>query len=702
MNQTSSVKNVQQKILVTAALPYANGKIHLGHLAGAYLPADIYVRFQRSMKREVLFICGSDEHGVPITITAEQEKTKPQNVVDRYHALNKAAFEQFGMSFDNYSRTSLPLHHETAKEFFLMFHAAGILKEKSEQQLFDPKARMFLPDRYVEGICPVCKNPDARGDQCEHCGTYLNPTELIDPKSKITGERPILRETSHWYFPLGTYQPRLEEYIREADQRDGWKENVLQYCRGWFKGGLQDRAVTRDLQWGVRVPLPGFENKVLYVWFDAVLGYVSSSKEWARAKGKEDLWKNYWCDSSTKYVAFIGKDNVVFHCIVFPAMLMAWNDNTGKDHYVLPENVPANEFLNFEGQKFSKSRAWGIDVDEFLTEFPADTLRYTLAMNLPESRDADFTWRDFQARTNNELADILGNFVNRTLTFTYRYFDGKIPATGAELTKREIDLRQTMIDTVDTSSACFEHYKFRDGTTAVMNLARAANQYFDHSEPWRSIRENPLQCANTIYHCLQLIRSLAILLEPVIPFGAMRMWKMLNLPGSPSAEGWKNAANLALQSGHRLGTPEILFTKIDDEQITNHMTQLRDATDSQPVQPSRNPAKPVKPVVVLDDFKKIDLRVAKVLNAEKIPKSSKLLKLKVSLGQEERQIIAGIAQHYSPEKLIGKKIIVVANLAPAILMGEESQGMLLAASDESGNLSILVLENDIEEGSLVK
>ena len=380
-----------KRYLVTAALPYANGAIHLGHIAGAYLPADIYVRYQRSMKRDVLFICGSDEHGVPITLTAEQENITPQDVVDRYHALNRAAFQRLGIRFDNYSRTSLPLHHETAKEFFLKLHSAGILKEKKEKQLYDEKSKMFLPDRYVEGTCPVCKNPEARGDQCEKCGTFLNPTELIDPKSKITGETPTVRETTHLYFPLGRYQKQLEKYIDEANRRDGWKENVLQYCRSWFKEGLQDRAVTRDLQWGVKVPLKGFENKVLYVWFDAVLGYISGTKEWASLNGLPEKWKDYWLDQSTKYVAFIGKDNVVFHCIVFPAMLMAWNENS-PEQYVLPENVPANEFLNFQGQKFSKSRGWGIDVDEFLDEFPPDMLRYTLAMNLPENRDADFTW----------------------------------------------------------------------------------------------------------------------------------------------------------------------------------------------------------------------------------------------------------------------------------------------------------------------
>ncbi|HLF15257.1 MAG TPA: methionine--tRNA ligase, partial [Bacteroidota bacterium] len=449
------------RTLVTAALPYANGKIHLGHLAGAYLPADIYVRYLRSMKRDVVFICGSDEHGVPITLTAEQEKITPQAVVDRYHAMNRSAFQKFGMSFDNYSRTSLPLHHETAREFFLRLLGNGVLTEKTESQLYDEQAGMFLPDRYVEGTCPVCKNPDARGDQCEKCGTFLNPTELIDPKSKISGRKPSVRETKHWYFPLGRYQARLEEYIREANVRDGWKQNVLQYCQGWFKEGLQDRAVTRDLDWGVRIPLPGVEKKVLYVWFDAVLGYISGTKEWALATGDPGKWKRYWTDPSTKYVAFIGKDNVVFHCIVFPAMLMAWNDSKGVERFNLPENVPANEFLNFEGQKFSKSRGWGIDVDEFLELFPADSLRYALAMILPESRDADFTWRDFQARHNNELADILGNFVNRTVTFAHTHFGGKFPdAAGATATAADAAVGAEILSAGKSAGEAYEQYRF--------------------------------------------------------------------------------------------------------------------------------------------------------------------------------------------------------------------------------------------------
>jgi len=690
-----------KRILVTAALPYANGKIHLGHLAGAGLPADIYARYQRSMKRDVVFICGSDEHGVPITISAEQEKTTPQAIVDRYHALNKVAFERLGVSFDHYSRTSLPVHHETVKEFFLALHSAGILREKKEKQFFDEKANMFLPDRYVEGTCPACQNPEARGDQCERCGTYLNPTDLITPRSKITGATPTLRETTHLYFPLGTYQGKLQAYIDRADKRDGWKENVLQYCGSWFKEGLQDRAVTRDLAWGVKVPLKGFEQKVLYVWFDAVLGYVSSTKEWAETTGQPDRWKQYWLDESTKFVAFLGKDNVVFHCIVFPAMLMAWNEHH-KDHFVLPANVPANEFLNFEGQKFSKSRGWGVDVDEFLDAFPPDTLRYTLTLNLPEYRDADFTWKDFQARTNNELADILGNFVNRTLTFAHGNFGGKIPSTPRfqELfTKGPGSTDEALVNEIrsaaDAAGASFEHYRFKDGALAAMNLVRFCNKYFNDHQPWKSLKDDRDRCALTINLCLQAIRSIAILIEPVLPFTAASIWDMLHLPGSPSGAGWNNVGVAFLKEGHPLGPVKMLFSKIEDDVIGRYLGKLP-RSDGSRAQDAGS-----KPQIDIDAFRKLDLRIARVIGAEKIPKADKLLKLRVLMGSEERQIVAGIAKHYAPEELVGKNIVVVANLAPAKIRGEESQGMLLAASDEDGKLSILITEKEMAGGSRV-
>jgi methionyl-tRNA synthetase len=692
--------SLPQRILVTAALPYANGPIHLGHLAGAYLPADIYVRFQRLRGRDVLFLCGSDEHGVPITLTADREGTTPQAVVDRYHAMNREAFRAFGMSFDNYSRTSLPLHHETAQEFFLTFHRRGILREKSERQFYDEKAQMFLPDRYVEGTCPVCGNPDARGDQCEKCGTFLNPMELRNPRSKISGQTPVVRETTHLYFPLGEFQDRLMAYIREKNREDGWKENVLRYCEGWFRDGLQDRAVTRDLDWGVRVPLAGYERKVMYVWFDAVLGYVSSGKEWAQHRGDPDAWKPYWLDPATKYVAFIGKDNVVFHCIVFPAMLMAWND-AGGAQYVLPTNVPANEFLNFEGQKFSKSRGWGIDVQDFLARYPADALRYYLTMALPENRDSDFTWRDFQARTNNELADIYGNFVNRTLAFTQRTFDGVVPARG-EVHDADRALVALIGTTAATAAERFERYQVRDGVTEIMNLARAANKYFNDSQPWATAKTDRVRCATTLAVCLHTVRALAVLLSPVTPHAAARLWTMLGLPGDVERESWDHVGERDFPAGHRLGTPGILFGKVEDEMIESELKNLG-VPDATPPAPAAAPVPPpLPPPVTIDDFRKIDLRVGKVVEAEKVPKSEKLLKLQVEIGAERRQVIAGIAQHYAPEDLVGRLVVVVANLAPAKIMGQESRGMLLAASDGGGKLVVLSPSSEIASGSQVR
>ncbi len=683
-----------KRILITAALPYANGKIHLGHLAGAYLPADIYARYQRSKQRDVIFICGSDEHGVPITITAENENTTPQAVVDRYHTLNKAVFKKFGMSFENYSRTSLSLHHQTAQEFFTKLHTAGVLKEKVEKQLFDEKAGMFLPDRYVEGTCPRCSNQEARGDQCEKCGSFLNPLDLINPKSKISGETPVVRETSHWYFPLGDYQERLEEYIADRNKQDGWKENVLNYCRSWFNDGLQDRAVTRDLRWGVTVPLKGYEDKVLYVWFDAVLGYISSTKEWAQNQGSEK-WKKYWHNENTKYVAFIGKDNVVFHCIVFPAMLMAWNDNSDIK-YILPENVPANEFLNFEGQKFSKSREWGIDVDEFLERYTPDSLRYALALNLPELRDSDFYWKDFQARHNNELADILGNYVNRVLTFVHKNFNGKVPKfyKSSDLDKyfiNELKQKPNIIGDL------IERYKFREAVLETMNLARSANKYFNDSEPWKTYKQNTEQCSTTLNICLQAIRSLAVLFEPVIPFTTQRIKKILNSENNEIDFSWDGAGNLELKEGHTLGNPEILFSKIEDEVIQKELNNLRTESKLPTLQ-----AEQLKPLISIDDFKNVDLRVATVLSCQKVAKSEKLLKLQVSIGLESRQIVAGIGQHYKPEDLVGEKIIVVANLQPAKLMGNESKGMLLAATEPSGKLVFVTTSGDIADGAIVK
>ena len=683
-----------KRILVTAALPYANGHLHLGHLAGAYLPADMYTRYQRLKQRDVIFICGSDEHGVPITITAEKEKTTPQAVVDYYHKANKEAFDRFGMQFDNYSRTSLPLHHETAKEFFLEFHKKGILKEKSEKQLYCEKDTMFLADRYVEGTCPNCKHPGARGDQCENCGNWLNQDDLIEPKCKVCGTTPVMRETKHWYFPLGDYQKQLEEYVEERNKRDGWKDNVLQYCRSWFNEGLHDRAVTRDLPWGVPVPLEGYPNKVLYVWFDAVLGYISSTKEWAQQQGNPDDWKRFWQQDDTKYVAFIGKDNVVFHCIVFPAMLMA------KGSYVLPENVPANEFLNFEGQKFSKSRGWGIDLKDFLNEFPnADALRYAIAVNLPEYHDSDFYLKDYQARNNNELAAILGNFVNRTLTFVQKNFDNTVPQLNS-LTDDDKAHLEYLKKAPDEIGDYFERYRFRDGLLAVMNVARAANKYFNDTAPWKTIKNDPDRCRTTMHICLQTVRTLALLVEPVLPDAAQKIWRMLNL-SSLHNQQWDKAGEPGLDSGHKLGRSEILFSRIEDKEIDNLLERL--TAESRKAQaPVQKDVAPIKPEIAIEDFMKVDFRIGKVTACEKVKKSKKLLKLSVDLGIEQRTVVGGIAEQYTPEDLIGKNVVIVANLKPAKLMGVESQGMVLAAIGENDNPILLIPEEEAPPGSTVR
>lgn len=687
------MNNIFNKILITAALPYANGYLHLGHLAGAYLPADVYARYQRLKKRDVLFLCGSDEHGVAITVSAEKENTTPKEIIDRYHPANIAAFEAFEMSFDNYSRTSLPLHHETAKEFFREFHKDKILIEKKEHQLYCGNDKLFLADRYVEGTCPNCKSTQARGDQCENCGTWLNQTELIEPKCKICGTTPIVRETTHWYFPLGKYQDRLVKYIKERDKRDGWKENVLRYCEGWFKDGLQDRAVTRDLNWGVQVPVKGFEEKVIYVWFDAVLGYISSGKEWASKIKSIEKWKDYWQKEDTKYVAFIGKDNIVFHCIVFPSMLMAWNDNH-TERYILPENVPANEFLNFEGQKFSKSRGWGIDLRDFLKYFPADYLRYALIVNLPETRDSDFYLKDFQARVNNELADIVGNLVNRTIAFTEKNFNGKVPKLGSLNS-----LDEEMIDALKTAPLrignLYEKYRFRDGLMETMNLARMANKYFNDNEPWKTVKLNLERCATTINISIQVVRALSILLEPVIPATSKKIKQLLNIHNVENF--WDEAGIMVLKEGHSINKVEILINKVDDKQIDEIIEFLGNETQSTNVKKLS-----IKPLISIEDFKKIDLRTARIVEAEKVNKSDKLLKLIVDIGNEKRQVIAGIAQHYKAEELIGKTIVLVANLQPAKLMGQDSNGMILAASDDSGNLVLVSLLDDILPGSIIK
>jgi methionyl-tRNA synthetase len=658
----------EKKYLVTAALPYANGPIHLGHLAGAYLPADVYVRYCRMKKRNVIFICGTDEHGVPITITAEKQKKTPQEVVDYFYKNIKESFEKFGISFDNFSRTSLPVHHKTAQEFFLELHKKGYFTEKSQQQFYCEHDKMFLADRYIEGICPHCHSEGARGDQCENCGKWIEATQLIQPKCKICGNTPVIRETKHWFFRLDMFQEKLEKWI---ESKKHWRDNVLSFCWKWFKEGLQERAITRDLDWGIPVPLEEAKGKVLYVWFEAPIGYISSTKEWAEKQGDPEKWKEYWLDEeNTKLIHFIGKDNIVFHAIIFPAMLM------GHGGYVLPDNVPANEFLNLEGNKLSTSRNYAVWLNDYLEKFDPDSLRYTLAANSPETKDTDFSWKDFQARHNNELADILGNFINRTATFIKKYFDNTVPQPGAfdELDQAMIQRLKTAPEKVGT---LLDDFKLRDATRELMDIARFANKYFNDQAPWKTRKENPEKCATTLYVCIQVVRSLAVLFEPVLPFTVQKIWKALNLSGSVGDARWEDAADLAIQPGHILSDFPILFTKIQDEVIQEEVERLEKAANPEP----EIEYEPLKEQITIEEFSRIDLRVGKILVAESIPKANKLLRLEVDLGFEKRQLVAGIARHYKPEDLIGKEVIVVANLKPARLRGVESQGMILAVRD---------------------
>lgn len=675
----------KEKILVTSALPYANGPIHLGHLSGAYLPADIYVRYQRLKGNDVLYICGSDEHGVPITITADKEKVKPQTIIDRFHNINKEAFEKFSMSFDIYSRTSLKTHHENAQKFFKSFYKQGLLSEEKTMQFYDRKAKMFLPDRYVEGTCPKCGYEEARSDECEKCGSLYDPSQLKNPKSKVSGETPELRETTHWYFPLGNFQDRIEKYVDEMNDKYGWKDNVLNYCRNWFKEGLGNRAITRDLDWGVKVPLDGAEGKVIYVWFEAVLGYISATIELSKQLGDENLWKKYWQDQQTKYVAFIGKDNIVFHTIIFQAILMAWND-VNEEKYILPQNVPANEFLNFEGKKFSKSRGWGIDVIDFLNLFPADPLRYTLAANLPENKDTDFYWKEFQAKNNDELADILGNFINRTFTFVHKHFEGKVPPSGslAEIDEQLLNLIEKYPAKV---GGLLNNYKIKQATLEVMNLARAGNKYFNDSEPWKSLKTDKEKCGTTLNICLQTIYSLAELFSPIIPNSSEKIFTMLNA----EPVEWDKIGTHNLEEGHQLNKADILFKKIEDKQIEEQINKLGKVEENGEQDEE----------ITIDDFAKVKLKVAEIIHAEKIKKSDKLLKIQVKIGDEKRQVVAGIAKNYEPEQLVGKRVIIVANLKPAKLFGNESQGMILAAEYEDG-VKIIQVDEVVPTGAKIK
>jgi methionyl-tRNA synthetase len=684
-----------KRILVTAALPYANGPVHIGHLAGCYLPADIYVRYQRARKSDIKFVGGSDEHGVPITIRAMKEGITPQEVVDKYHAIIKESLAAMGISFDIYSRTSNKVHHETAAAFFKKLYDDGLFEEKESEQYYDEQAKTFLADRYIIGTCPVCSNPNAYGDQCERCGSSLSPEMLINPHSALSDAIPVKKKTKHWYFPLQQYENWLKEWILDGHKE--WKNNVYGQCKSWLDNGLQPRAMTRDSNWGIKVPLPDAEGKVLYVWFDAPIGYISATKELT------EKWADYWCKDDTKLVHFIGKDNIVFHCIIFPAMLKAHGD------FVLPDNVPANEFLNIEGDKVSTSRNWAVWVHEYLKDFPEqqDVLRYVLCANAPETKDNDFTWKDFQDRNNSELVAIFGNFVNRSLVLMHKLCKGKVPPLHKDsLDEKDAALLKDMADAKTRVEESLEQYKFRDALFEVIDLARKGNKYMQEKEPWivaRRLEENPSAqelIDNSLHLCLQLTANLAILINPFLPATAKKMLHMLKVV--EKILDWENAGKTNLLSvGYSLREPQLLFRKIEDEEIKQQVEKLKaglikPAADSTPAA-----AEPVslKPSIVYDDFAKLDLKVGTIVKAEKVEKADKLLKLEVDLGIETRTIVSGIALHFAAESIVGKQVVVVANLAPRKMRGIESNGMILMAEDKSGKLHFVNPDVTIDNGS---
>lgn len=659
---------------ITSALPYANGPVHIGHLAGVYVPADIYARYLRSMGEEVLFIGGSDEHGVPITIKARKEGVTPQDIVDRYHGIIKQSFEELGISFDIYSRTSSEQHHKTAAEYFKKLYESGKFVEKSSLQYYDEEAQQFLADRYITGTCPHCGNEHAYGDQCEACGTSLNATDLINPKSALSGNTPVMRETKHWYLPLDQDEPWLREWILEQHKGD-WKSNVYGQCKSWIDAGLQPRAVTRDLDWGVEVPLEGANGKVLYVWFDAPIGYISFTQQ---LKGED--WEKWWKDPETKLVHFIGKDNIVFHCIIFPSMLKA------EGSYILPENVPANEFLNLEGNKISTSKNWAVWLHEYLKDFPGkqDVLRYTLCSNAPETKDNDFTWKDFQLKNNSELVAILGNFVNRTLVLTHKFFEGKVPQQG-ELGALEKEVIEEMKGYPEKIGRSIETYRFREAVSEMMDLARLGNKYLTETEPWKLIKSDATRTATVLNLSLQICANLAVLCEPFLPFTAAKIRRLCNMEVRP----WQEAGSATLlAAGTQLEKPELLFEQIDDSTIQAQVDKLME-TKRQNELNAWNP-KEVKAEVAFDDFGKVDIRVGTVLECSKVPKADKLLQFKIEDGMGTRTIVSGIAKYYpEPEKLVGMQVCFIANFAPRKLKGVESQGMILSAEDKDGRLVLV-------------
>lgn len=674
-----------KRTTVTTALPYANGPVHIGHLAGVYVPADIYVRYLRLLNQEVLFIGGSDEHGVPITLKAKNEGVTPQDIVDRYHGIIKQSFEDFGITFDIYSRTTSPTHRKLASDFFKTLYDKGLFLEKTSEQYYDNDARQFLADRYIVGTCPHCHNERAYGDQCEACGTSLNATDLIDPKSVISGSAPVLKETKHWYLPLDVYEPFLKQWILE-DHKE-WKPNVYGQCKSWLDMGLQPRAVSRDLDWGIPVPVEGAEGKVLYVWFDAPIGYISNTAELL-----PDSWETWWKDKDTRLVHFIGKDNIVFHCIVFPAMLKA------EGSYILPDNVPANEFLNLEGDKISTSRNWAVWLHEYLVDFPGkqDVLRYVLTANAPETKDNDFTWKDFQARNNNELVAIFGNFVNRAMVLTHKYFDGKVPACGALTDYDEATIKE-FVEVKQAIASLLDVFRFRDAQKEAMNLARIGNKYLADTEPWKLAKTDMGRVATILNLSLQITANLAIAFEPFLPFSAAKLRRLLNMTDCH----WDSLGRTdLLPVGHQLEVPELLFEKIEDAAIEAQVQRLLDTKEKNKQQ--QVSLKPAKDSITYDAFTGMDLRVGTVLAAERVPKTGKLMKLTIDTGLDTRTVVSGIAEHYSPEEVIGRQVCLLANLQPRTLKGIESQGMILMAEDAvTGKLVFLQPADLTKNGSVI-
>ncbi|MBC2838507.1 methionine--tRNA ligase [Robiginitalea sp. SC105] len=678
---------------ITAALPYTNGPIHIGHLAGVYVPADIYSRYLRLRGREVLFVCGSDEHGVAIPMKAAKEGITPKALIDKYDGVIRESFEAFGIAFDNYSRTSAPIHHQTASEFFTRLYEQGDFQEQVTDQLYDPEAGQFLADRFVVGTCPKCGHKEAYGDQCENCGSSLNATDLIHPRSAISGAEPVLKQTRHWFLPLDRYEDFLREWILEGHKQD-WKPNVYGQCKSWIDEGLKPRAVTRDLEWGIPVPLKGAEGKVLYVWFDAPIGYISSTKEWAEREGTD--WEVWWKDPGTRLLHFIGKDNIVFHCIIFPSMLRAHGD------YVLPDNVPANEFLNLEGQKLSTSKNWAVWLHEYLIDFPdmQDVLRYALTANAPETKDNDFTWKDFQARNNSELVAIFGNFINRVVVLTDKYVDGAVPKHG-QLTANDTETLAAMRAFPEKIADSLERFRFREGSQELLNLARLGNKYLADEEPWKVVKDDPDRAATILYVGLQVAAALAVLCRPFLPFTADKLAGILNLKGLAQPLGWESLPDRdgLLPSGHRIGQSELLFRKIEDAEIEAQLEKLEATKKKNEME--NTPVTPQKETIQYDDFVKLDMRVGTILEAEKMPKADKLIVMKVDTGIDKRTIVSGIAQHFTPEELIGKQVTVLVNLAPRPLRGVESQGMILLAEDADGKLVFLKPEEAMGNGSVI-